>query len=581
MATELVAPAGASQQSLERGIELLNALKRAAAAARLEVQVAELQAAVAEAQVGSGAHLERWLREFDLQQGIDSAQSRQWPTGNVQPTAAEYVPVEERIAVASRAVDDHTETTHHAAASSYGSVSEHSAGWSSYALNARLRLSQRGMTTAASDPCSDQSAKVSRHEYIGAMALGAAAASALGLSHDQNALCPITSQGMLDAEETEAPPADEAHVDDAVNATGDGEFAIKTTEERAPELLDVAALEIVVSSSGSRGVDSNRRPMMSGMSLSLIGHVALLGGLFMITYKPPSEAASLGSHVVSVSSVIENVETSQPFELPVPLELELPEMPLHDVAQAEPTALSSLETSTLDANLSDAKHQATHAASLAAAAMSVSQRSNHSSAGASGSGGGAALSKVGGKFFGVGAGGNFFCYVVDSSGSMRGGAWESAKQELVRSLATLSDRQRFYIVFFAKEISAIPAPGERAAAEHGLLATPANIDHARRWIETIKLDRGGPPNDALAWAIDRDPDAIYLLTDGVTKTDVCGYLRQENRLRDLVNGEQVRVPIHAIAYHSLDGQQLLRQVAQENNGQFHYVPAPEQRPNRR
>jgi hypothetical protein len=34
------------------------------------------------------------------------------------------------------------------------------------------------------------------------------------------------------------------------------------------------------------------------------------------------------------------------------------------------------------------------------------------------------------------------------------------------------------------------------------------------------------------------------------------------------------VPIHAIAYHSLDGQQLLRQIAEENKGQFHYVPAP-------
>lgn len=156
---------------------------------------------------------------------------------------------------------------------------------------------------------------------------------------------------------------------------------------------------------------------------------------------------------------------------------------------------------------------------------------------------------------------------------MRGTAWQSAKDELLRSLTTLSQRQRFLIVFFSKEFAAIPEPGERTAALHGLLATPDNVDHARRWIETIQLDRGGPPNDALAWAIDREPDAIYLLTDGVTKTDVCGFLREKNRINDFLSGPRVRVPIHAIAYHSLDGQQLLRQIAEENEGQFHYVPA--------
>lgn len=71
--------------------------------------------------------------------------------------------------------------------------------------------------------------------------------------------------------------------------------------------------------------------------------------------------------------------------------------------------------------------------------------------------------------------------------------------------------------------------------------------HARRWplvpqtslcnqgeFETgtrARLDRnvlriapGAPPNKALKLAIEREPDAIYLLTDGDTKVDVAEFL---------------------------------------------------------
>lgn len=82
---------------------------------------------------------------------------------------------------------------------------------------------------------------------------------------------------------------------------------------------------------------------------------------------------------------------------------------------------------------------------------------------------------------------------------------------------------------------------------------------------------------ALKLAIEREPDAIYLLTDGETKTDVAGFLRKENRTSDFVSGEQVTVPIHSIAYYSLLGETLMRQIAAENKGKFIYVPKPGKR----
>ena len=56
--------------------------------------------------------------------------------------------------------------------------------------------------------------------------------------------------------------------------------------------------------------------------------------------------------------------------------------------------------------------------------------------------------------------------------------------------------------------------------------------------------------------------------------DVAESVRASNTISDLILGEQIRVPIHAIAYYSLKGQALLKQIAAENKGQFIYVPDP-------
>jgi hypothetical protein len=164
--------------------------------------------------------------------------------------------------------------------------------------------------------------------------------------------------------------------------------------------------------------------------------------------------------------------------------------------------------------------------------------------------------------------------VIDGSGSMRGGPWEAAKLELLKSLASLNQKQRFYMIFYNRALSAIPLPGERDPAPRALYANRENLEHARRWIDSLRIDIGAPPNDALKLAIETEPDAIYLLTDGVTKVDVAKFLREENRVSDLIAGEQVRVPIHCIAFYSLEGQQLLQTIAAENRGQFIYVPDP-------
>lgn len=299
-----------------------------------------------------------------------------------------------------------------------------------------------------------------------------------------------------------------------------------------------------------------------GIGASLLAHILLLVVLAIITLKLPSPPASLAFDAAASTTPEEAIEITQPLDAAAPEDVAEPS------SAVEPAFDVSDQLSDVSTSMSDALGEMAPAAdSLSSSAMAASAAAvataNPMNAAAS--------------FFGAAASGNCFCYVIDGSGSMRGGPWEAAKLELLKSLASLKPKQRFYIIFFNRELSAIPLPGEREPAPRALYATQENLEHARRWIDTLKIGIGAPPNDALELAISKEPDAVYLLTDGVTQVDVAKFLREENRVEDLINGEQVRVPIHTIAFYSLEGQALLQQIASENRGQFIYVPDPRKR----
>jgi hypothetical protein len=281
--------------------------------------------------------------------------------------------------------------------------------------------------------------------------------------------------------------------------------------------------------------------------------------LALLAIKLPEQPASLAFES-SASEAIESFEMTESLEVTAPAEVS-ETVPTPETSIDLTDSLSDLSTSLASDLAEGLSAPASSSATAAVAAL------------AAGSVNPAAM-KAASSFFGADASGNNFCYVIDSSGSMRGGAWEAAKAELLRSLLTLKTSQRFYIIFFNAELDAIPLPGESQPAPNALYATPENIEHAGRWIETVRIETGASPMRALETAVELEPDAIYLLTDGVTTVDVPKKVREFNRVTDLINGEQVKVPIHAIAYYSLKGEQLMRQLAAENNGQFIYVPDP-------
>ena len=190
---------------------------------------------------------------------------------------------------------------------------------------------------------------------------------------------------------------------------------------------------------------------LGGAGVSAVAHILLIVVLAFITLQVPASNAGM-SFEASATAAEEPVELTQPLDVQTP-----------DVA--EPTTETEVSA---DFDFSDTIQAAApsealgnmgavgNALSPAAAAMSSAVQSS------------AVPNMTGSKFFGAAAGGNNFCYVIDGSGSMRGGPWEAAKFELFKSLDSLKPKQRFYIIFFGRDFEAISMPGERDPAPASL-----------------------------------------------------------------------------------------------------------------
>ncbi len=184
------------------------------------------------------------------------------------------------------------------------------------------------------------------------------------------------------------------------------------------------------------------------------------------------------------------------------------------------------------------------------------------------------------QFFGVQAVGNNFCYIVDSSASMRrDGAFDAAKRELIRSIAALKPTQRFYIYFFSDEIEALTLRAS-VVESRPVYATKENVQSAMEWIERVRIRGGKSPIEVLGKAIEMDPDGIFLLFDGDTRVDVAKYLQKANRVFDVISGSVPRVPIHTVGFFSQEFEPSLRRIAEENRGTYRFVPSPKRPPTR-
>lgn len=189
------------------------------------------------------------------------------------------------------------------------------------------------------------------------------------------------------------------------------------------------------------------------------------------------------------------------------------------------------------------------------------------------------------EFFGVKAGGRKFVFLVDSSRSMKGGKFEAALEELSYAVRKLSREQFFYVIFFDwnAERMLFPVDPRRPAVlkqepePRAVRATPENIRHLEAWMGTIELELKTDPYEAMKFAVEMLPDAIYLLTDGVFRGRTEAYLAEHNRIESEIDGPKPKVVIHTIGFWSEEGQDLLKRIAEKYGGSYRFVPPPVKR----
>lgn len=117
-------------------------------------------------------------------------------------------------------------------------------------------------------------------------------------------------------------------------------------------------------------------------------------------------------------------------------------------------------------------------------------------------------------FFGHAIDGRRVVFVLDCSRSMNHPHESDArtrfkrlKLELVRSVASMSSEQEFFIVFFNDGAVPMPSPGPVAA-------TLGAKQRYLNWMQTLRADGNTDPITAMQLVLRFRPDVVYFLTDG-------------------------------------------------------------------
>ncbi len=138
----------------------------------------------------------------------------------------------------------------------------------------------------------------------------------------------------------------------------------------------------------------------------------------------------------------------------------------------------------------------------------------------------------------------------------------AVRKEVVSTLQTMNPAQKFYVLFFhSGGYVGMPTPGP-------VDATPDNIRAMTNWLFSVGHKFGSDPTAAVKYALDLvpAPDTLWLLSDGKFSAKAVTAIRDANA--------PLNVHINTIGFYSREGEQVLRQIAEENSGIFRFVPPP-------
>jgi hypothetical protein len=162
-------------------------------------------------------------------------------------------------------------------------------------------------------------------------------------------------------------------------------------------------------------------------------------------------------------------------------------------------------------------------------------------------------------FYGLGSDGQSLVYILDCSDSMNeNGKFARATAELMRTLETLSNKQRFFVIFFNNGAFPMDADGP-------VEATYDNVHDLQHWLKYIQPGGGTNPSPALNYAFALKPDAIYLLSDGEFDPAVIDDLRAQNTVKEKP------IPINTVSFYSREAIGIMKTIARQSGGKFRFV----------
>ena len=112
---------------------------------------------------------------------------------------------------------------------------------------------------------------------------------------------------------------------------------------------------------------------------------------------------------------------------------------------------------------------------------------------------------------------------------------------------------------FFYDSSSYPMPGHKMLA-----ATPENKETCREWVGTIRGGGGTMPEKSLRGAIRMKPEVIFFMSDGQFEIGVCDKIKA-------VQGDSP-ITIHTIGFVNRAGEHVLKRLASDSGGIYHFVP---------
>jgi hypothetical protein len=159
-------------------------------------------------------------------------------------------------------------------------------------------------------------------------------------------------------------------------------------------------------------------------------------------------------------------------------------------------------------------------------------------------------------------------FVIDRSGSMTG-AFDAVRRALCHSVGLLGPRQNFHVILY-NDGELLENPPRRLVA-----ASRRNKRDLVRFCQNVVPSGQTDPAPAIrrAFAVLRGADArpgrlLHLLTDGEFPDNA----RVLEAFRRLNADKRVHVRAYLYAYRSRRAQRVMRRIAEENGGEYRFVP---------